>query len=44
MEPHYTDDLKGKRIRKTLKEVKEILTETMNILSKKNKAKLKEIF
>ena len=42
MEPHYTDDgVKAKRIRKTLKEVTGNLNRNYNILSKKNKAKLK---
>ena len=42
MEPHYTDDgVKAKRIRKTLKDVTGNLNRNYNILSKKNKAKLK---
>ena len=42
MEPHYTDDgVKAKRIRKTLKDVTGNLDRNYNILSKKNKAKLK---
>ena len=42
LEPHYTDDgVKTKRIRKTLKEFTENLNRNYNILSKKNKARLK---
>ena len=42
LEPHYTDDgVKTKRVRKHLKKVTENLNRNYNILSKKNKAKLK---
>ena len=42
LEPHYTDDgVKIKRVRKTLKDVTGNLNRNYNILSKKNKAKLK---
>ena len=42
LEPHYTDDgVKTKRVRKTLKEFTGNLNRNYNILSKKNKAKLK---
>lgn len=42
LEPHYTDDgVKTKRVRKHLKEVTENLNRNYNILSKKNKARLK---
>ena len=42
LEPHYTDDgVKTKRVRKIIKDVTGNLNRNYNILSKKNKAKLK---